>query len=184
MKKILTFILDCAETAIITGIIILLVWFFILRPFEVSGSSMFPTFQNNEHVFTNIIGMRFEQLKRGDVIVFKSPPEPEKDYIKRIIALPGEKIRIENSAVYINGKPLDESKYIPPSIPTLEGLFMREGEEKQVPIDSYFVMGDNRLESSDSRNWGFVKKDLIVGKSLYVYLPLDKMRLVKNPFYD
>lgn len=145
---------------------------------------MFPTFLDHEHVFTNIIGMRFEEIKRGDVIVFKSPPEPEKDYIKRVIALPGEKIRIENNIVYINGKPLDESKYISSSIPTLEGLFLHEGEEKQVPFDSYFVMGDNRLESSDSRNWGYVKKDLIVGKSLYVYLPFDKMRLVKNPFYD
>lgn len=175
-------LVDLAETLAIAGAIFFIIYAFLLRPFQVNGTSMFPTFINNEFVFTNLLSQRFGQLKRGDVIVFKAPPSEDKDYIKRIIGLPGDTIKIQDNSVYVNGKKLNESKYLSPSVRTQGRGFAHEGEEIKVPTDNYFVMGDNRVYSSDSRDWGFVLKDKIIGESAFVYWPLNRMRFVHNPF--
>lgn len=173
-------LVDLAETLAIAGAIFFIIYAFLIRPFEVNGASMFPTFKNGEFVFTNLLSQRFGPLKRGDVIVFKAPPSEEKDYIKRIIGLPGETVKIQNGKVYINGKILGESFYISPSVITAGRGFAHEGEDIKVSQKNYFVMGDNRVYSSDSRDWGLVPFDRVIGKSELVYWPIQNMRFVGN----
>lgn len=145
---------------------------------------MDPTFSDKQYILTNIISLKFSKPQRGDVIVFKSPPDPEKDYIKRVIGVPGDTVSIKNEDVYVNGKLLDESKYLAPSVKTYGGSFLHENETITVPANSYFVLGDNRGGSSDSREWSFVpdKDNIIIGKSFFVYWPLNTMQIVKNPY--
>ncbi len=143
---------------------------------------MFPNFQDKEYVLTSVISLRFEQPKLGDVIVFKSPTDAEKDYIKRVIGIPGDTVSVKEGNVYVNNKKLDQSGFLKSDVITYAGSFLKEGQTITVPDSSYIVMGDNRPNSSDSREWGFVPAGSIIGKSFFVYLPLNKMRLVKNPF--
>lgn len=177
-------LLDIAETLAIAGAIFFIIYAFLLRPFQVNGNSMFPTFINGEFVFTNLLSQRFGPLDRGDVVVFKAPPDQDKDYIKRIIGLPGDVVRIQNGKVYVNGKVLDEKPYLTSSITTQPRGFAHEGEDIKVSKDSYFVLGDNRVYSSDSRDWGLVPFSKIIGKSAFVYWPINRMRLVEHTKYS
>lgn len=182
IKKIYGFLLDSVQTFLIAAAIFLVIYLFLFRPYEVKGDSMFPNFYDKEYVLTNLIILRFKEPTTGDVVVFKAPPEPEKDYIKRVIGVPGDSVSIKDGLVYVNGKIFDESKYLSSSVKTFPGAYLQEGETVTVPSGQYFVMGDNRGASSDSREWGFVKKQDFIGESLFVYLPLNKMRLISNPF--
>lgn len=143
---------------------------------------MFPTFKNGEYILTNLITLRFDDPKKGDVIVFKSPTDENKDFIKRIIAVPGDSVYLKEGFVYVNGEKINESSYLGADVRTYGGAFMKEGEPVTVPPDSYIVMGDNRPFSSDSREWGFLKKSSVIGKSFFVYWPVSDMRLVENPY--
>ena len=182
LRKIYVFLLDSVQTFLIAAAVFLVIYLFLFRPYKVEGTSMYPNFYDQEYVLTNLITLRLQTPKLGDVIVFKAPPEPEKDYIKRIIGVPGDKVSVKDGEVYLNGKILDESKFLKPSVKTFPGAFLKDSDEVTVPNDEYFVMGDNRNASSDSREWGFVKKDEVIGESMFVYLPLTRMRLVKNPY--
>lgn len=182
LQKIWAFLLDSAQTFLIAAAIFLVIYLFLFRPYEVQGESMYPNFYNKEYVLTNLIILKFKTPKLGDVVVFKSPAEPEKDYIKRIIGIPGDKVMIKDGSVYLNGKLLDESPFLKSSVKTFAGGFLQEGQEVSVPEDKYIVLGDNRSASSDSREWGFVPKSSIIGESLFVYLPVARMRLVENPY--
>ncbi len=183
VRKIYAFLVDTVETFLIAASIFLVIYIFLFRPFEVNGASMFPTFKDQEYILTNLVGLRFEQLKRGDVIVFKAPKEAEKDFIKRVIGLPGDMVMLKNGDVYVNDKKLDENTYLH-EVKTYGGGFLREGESVTVPANQYFVMGDNRPYSSDSREWGFVPKSAVIGKSFFVYWPIGKTRLIKNPYTE
>lgn len=142
---------------------------------------MFPTYKDHEYILTNLIGLRINGVKRGDVIVFKAPVDHEKDYIKRIIGLPGETVSVHDTHVFINGKEFDESAYLGSEVKTNPGAFLEEGKSVTIPKDHYIVMGDNRPGSSDSREWGFVTRDEIIGKALFVYWPISSWRVVTNP---
>jgi signal peptidase I len=181
LKKIYAFFFDTIQTILIAASIFLVIYIFLMRPFEVSGDSMYPTYENGEYILTNLISLRFSEPQKGDVIVFASPVD-DKDYIKRIIASPGDTVRVEENKVYVNGELLDESTYLSSTVRTPSGHELTEGKTVTVPEGSYIVMGDNRPHSSDSREWGFLKKEDIVGKSFFVYWPLDKARVINNPF--
>lgn len=178
-KKLISFFADTVQTIVIAGIIFVAVYAFLFQPHEVIGDSMFPNFKNNEFVITDKISYRFRDPERGEVIVFKSPSDQEKDYIKRIIAQSNEKIKIEKGKIFVNDEELDETRYLAPDTRTFPGVFAQEGKGLQVPPSSYFVVGDNRNNSSDSRDFGFVKKDSIIGKSFLVYWPIVSFRIVK-----
>jgi signal peptidase I len=182
LKKIYEFFFDTIQTILLVGSFCLVIYLFIMRPFEVSGDSMFPTFHNGEYVLTNLISLRFEELKRGDVIVFRAPVDREKDFIKRIIAVGGDVIEVRDGFVYVNGSILDESAYLSSDVRTQGGSFLRNGQKITVPQGMLIVMGDNRAQSLDSREWGFLKKEDVIGKSFFVYWPPQKARMVKNPF--
>lgn len=181
-KKVYYFLLDFFQTILIVAAGVLVVYVFLFRPFEVKGDSMLPNFHDGEHIITNLLASRFGEPALGEVIVFSAPPEPEKDFIKRVIGVPGDTIQIKEGKVYLNGTLLDESGYVPSDVLTYPGSFLQEEEVVQVPQNQYFVLGDNRPESSDSREWGFVPKKNVIGESFIVYLPLSKLGLVENPF--
>lgn len=180
-RKLYLFLLDSVQTIILAGAIFLIIHAFILRTFQVTGLSMFPNFHDQELVLTNIIGLHFAPLKRGEVIVFKAPTDEERDYIKRIVGLPGETVEVRGGSIYINGKKFDESNYLNSDVKTYPGSFAREGEPVTVPEGQYFVLGDNRSNSSDSREWGAVKQDAVIGRSFIVFWPVNAFRVVNNP---
>ena len=156
-KKIWLFILDITQTFVVTGAVFFFITYFFFRPFQVSGNSMYSNYKDKEYIITNLISLRFSNPTHGDVIVFKSPSDQNKDFIKRIIAIQGDEIFIENGKVYLNGDLLKE-EYLDPCMQTFRGEFLHEGVNKTVPNGDVFIMGDKRNDSTDSRTWGFVNR--------------------------
>jgi signal peptidase I len=181
LRKIYNFFLDTIQTFLLAAAVFLVIYAFLLRPFEVKGDSMFPNFKDKEYVLTNLISLRFGNPKLGDVVVFKAPNDKEKDYIKRVIGVAGDTVMIRDGSVYLNGSKFDESKFLKPSVKTYGGAFLADEQEVTVPQDSFFVLGDNRSYSSDSREWGFVKKTDLIGISFFVYWPPQDVKVVSNP---
>lgn len=175
-----TFLLDIIQTLLIAASVFLVIYMFLFRPFQVNGASMYPNFVDKEYVLTNLFVYRLGDPKKNDIIVFEAPVDAEKDFIKRIIGAPGDTISVKDGYLYVNGAKLDESDYLKPEVKTYGGAFLREGNEITVPEGKYFVVGDNRGYSSDSREWGYVDKGKIIGKSMFVYWPPNRMRWVKN----
>ena len=182
LRKIYSFLIDTVQSLLLVFAVFLVIYIFLFRPFQVSGNSMHPTFLDKEYILTNIITLRFNKPKLGDVIVFKAPNDSEKDYIKRVIGIPGDTEMIKNGDVYVNDKLLDQSAYLQSEVKTYPGSFLKENQFITVPDGSYFVLGDNRPGSSDSREWGFVPLTSIIGKSMLVYWPVSKMGLIKDPY--
>lgn len=142
---------------------------FLFRPFTMSGNSMYPNYQNGEYVLSRVLNGQIDALKRGDVIIFRLPTDTEKDMIKRIIGLPGDTVSLANGEVYVNGERLNEAAYLPTGTRTYGGSFLHETDQIVVPQRAYLVLGDNRPYSSDSREWGFVKKENIISRVLFCY---------------
>lgn len=176
-RRVYIALIDLVETLVIAGAVFVVIYAFLFRPFQVNGKSMFPTYDDGEYVLTNLIALRLSTLKYGDVVVFKAPPNQDRDYIKRIIGIPGDRVKIMDGKVYLNDKILDEA-YLPTDYRTYGASFLTEGEEVIVPPNNYFVMGDNRGYSSDSREWGFVPMDKIIGKSYLIYWPPQKFKII------
>lgn len=181
LRKIYSFLIDILQSLLIAAAVFLLIYQFLFRPFEVKGDSMYPNFYNNDYVLTNLISLRFSTPKLGDVLVFKAPTDPEKAFIKRVIGTAGDKIMVNDGFVFLNNKFLNEEKYLKPSVKTYAGTFLKDGQTITVPSNMYFVMGDNRQHSSDSREWGFVKSDEIYGFSFFIYWPLNNLKIIKAP---
>jgi signal peptidase I len=183
-RKIYTILVDLFETIVIAGGIFVVIYAFLFRPYQVNGESMMPNFHNGEYILTNLITLRIKDIKKGEVVVFKAPADHDKDYIKRILGLPGDTVMIQEGKVYINGVVVDESEYLAPTLLTSNGNFMRPNQTVTVPDGHYFVLGDNRNASSDSRDWGFVPEKDIVGKSMVVYWPPSEFKVVRGATYE
>jgi len=154
-----------------------IVYLFLFQPHQVRGNSMYPNFHDGEYILTNRITYRLREPKEGDVIIFRAPKNEEYDYIKRIIAAPGKCLQIINGKVYLDGKILEEP-YLPQDYITSPGSFLQAGATICVPEKNYFVLGDNRPHSSDSREWGFVPRQNIIGKAWFRYWPLSQLGLI------
>jgi signal peptidase I len=174
--------MDAVQTLLVAAAVFLIIYMFLFRPFEVNGESMVPNFQDKEYVLTNLIALRLGSPKLGDVIVFKAPPDPEKDYIKRVIGVAGDSVMVKDGNVYVNDQLLDESAFLKSDVKTYSGAFLKENSPVTVPPGNYFVMGDNRNYSSDSREWGFVPQNDLIGESFFVYWPLPDIKLISNPY--
>ena len=146
---------------------------FLYQPVRVEGTSMLPRLVDQDRLFINKFVYHFSAIERGDVVVFHYPRDPRKSYIKRVIAGPGDRLRIEGGEVYVNGQPLKES-YVPPAYRDT-----RSQGAMVIPPDEYFVMGDHRSISSDSREFGPVKRELIYGKAEFVYWPTQDVGVVR-----
>jgi len=151
----------------------LLIITFLYQPVKVEGTSMLPELRDQDRLFINKFVYHFENIERGDVVVFHYPRDPAKSYIKRVIGLPGDDLRIVQGRVYLNGVELDEA-YVPPRFHDSRSL-----QETVIPAGEYWVMGDHRSISSDSRDFGPVDRGLIYGKAAFVYWPTEKMGLVR-----
>jgi len=156
-------------------VIAVLVILFLYQPVKVEGTSMMPSLVDQDRIFINKFIYRFGigEIHRGDMVVFHYPGDPSKSYIKRVIALPGDEVSIEGGTVYLNGKKIDEP-YVPEEFRDRLSL----GAVK-VPDGSFFVMGDHRSSSNDSRAWGPVHRNFIYGKAVFLYWPFEKMGLLR-----
>lgn len=182
-KRLGAFFLDILEVVVFAIAFFLFLYLLVFQPHKIKGSSMDPNFKDGEYLLTDKVTYRFNEPKRGDVIVFKAPGLEGEEFIKRIIGLPGEEISISQSNIYIDGKVLNE-KYIGPDKFTGSGAFLTENENVLVPEGNYFVVGDNRPHSSDSRSWGFVPKEDISGKAWFVYWPINMLGTVEKVNYN
>lgn len=153
----------------ISGFIIV----FLYQPVKVEGTSMMPSLEDQERIFVNKFVYRLEPIERGDIVVFRYPRDPSKSYIKRVIAMAGDRIRISRGQVYVNGQALDET-YVPS-----EYADTRSYPDTVVPPESYFVLGDHRSMSNDSRDFGAVNLSYIYGKAVFGYWPMEKMGRVR-----
>lgn len=178
-EKFRSHIIDFIQTLVVFGAIFALIYLFVAQPHKVSGRSMDPTFKDGDYIFTDKITYRLREPAKGDIIVLKNPRDESQDFIKRIMAVPGDTIKVEGSAVYINGEKLNE-KYLPAGRPTPAGSFLLEGTEVKAGPNQYFVIGDNREHSSDSREWGAITKQEIIGKVFFRYFPLQSFGLTTS----
>ncbi|RZU40280.1 signal peptidase I [Edaphobacter modestus] len=145
---------------------------FLYQPVRVEGTSMLPVLEDQDRLFVNKLAYRVGEVHRGDVVVFLYPHDHQKSYIKRVIALPGDDLKIDHGRVFVNGRELVE-RYVPPRFEDGRSL-----PESIVPDHEYFVMGDHRSISSDSRDFGPVDRDLIYGKAAFVYWPMEQVGVV------
>jgi signal peptidase I len=146
---------------------------FLYQPVRVEGTSMLPNLEDQDRLFINKFAFHLGPIHRGDVVVFRYPRDETKNYIKRVIGLPGDLVRIDHGRVYVNGRLLPEP-YVPARFAD-----DRSQPQMRIPPDEYFVMGDHRSISSDSRDFGPVDRDLIYGKAAFVYWPMDQAGVVR-----
>ena len=174
-RSALAAVLYWARDLFLSVIIAIVIILFLYQPVKVEGTSMMPALSDQERIFINKFVYRFHvgDIERGDMVVFWYPNDPTKSYIKRVIGLPGDRVEVDRGTVLINGSRLDES-YVPEEY--------RDDTSKSpqlIPPDEYFVLGDHRSSSNDSRSWGLVPRHYIYGKAVFVYWPLDKMGLLR-----
>lgn len=182
---------DWIESIIVAFLLAMFIRTFIVQAFKIPTGSMRPTLLEGDLILVNkfIYGAKIpftsdlrlppvRDLKRGDVIVFVYPEDPQKDFIKRLVALPGETVEIKNGTIYINGQPLTDSVFGRIFYYSL-GDFEKPNFKINIPEDSYFVLGDNSASSKDSRYWGFVPHKNILGKALIIYFPPQRIRIIK-----
>jgi signal peptidase I len=160
---------DLVISVVVSAFIII----FLYQPVRVEGTSMLPVLEDQDRLFINKMAYRVGEIHRGDVVVFQYPRDHEKSYIKRVIALPGDDLRIDHGEVYVNGTKVAEG-YVPKRFAD-----DRSQPDMVVPVHEYFVMGDHRSISSDSRDFGPVERDLIYGKAAFVYWPMDQAGVVR-----
>jgi len=153
----------------IAGIVIV----FLYQPVKVEGNSMMPQLTDQERIFINKFIYRFEDIQRGDVVVFWYPLDPAKSYIKRVVGLPGETLRLVNGEVFVDGKRLIEP-YVPSEYQDRQSL-----GPIRIPPGEFFVLGDHRTSSNDSRVWGTVERRLIYGKAVFVYWPMEHLGILR-----
>jgi len=175
LRSVGSFFWELIKVFLIAVIIIVPVRYFLVQPFFVRGASMEPSFENGEYLVIDEISYRFREPQRGEVIVFRFPNNPSQFFIKRILGLPGEEVEIRDGQVIIHndqhrqGVVVDESAYLLPNTRTGGELTVRLG------ADEYFVLGDNRAASSDSRSWGVLPQDAVIGRAWLRAFPFDRL---------
>ncbi|NMB69890.1 signal peptidase I [candidate division WWE3 bacterium] len=165
------------EITCIMAAVIVLCYIFVGQLLEVSGESMFPTFKDKEQLVAEKLSLSYKPPVRGEVVIFEHPTQKGELIIKRIIGMPGERITIKNGDVYINDNILDEP-YLADGTKTEGNITIKDDAEFIIPEDNYVLMGDNRGKSTDSRYWGTINIDNMVGRGLFVYFPLKNFRIL------
>ena len=165
------FLGDILESLIIAIVLAVIIRTFIFQPFYIPSGSMMPTLYRGDRIIVSKLSYRFHPPQRGDIIVFRYPHNPKKTYIKRLIGLGGETVTLADGRLYIDGRETPEP-YLPPN------TYFPDFGPVKVPEGSYFLLGDNRMNSEDSRVWGFLDRRLIIGKAVLVYWPLDHVKLI------
>jgi signal peptidase I len=174
-RSLLGALLHWARDLIFSVVLAVIVILFLYQPVKVEGTSMMPTLDDQERIFINkfVYRLHFGKIDRGDTVVFWFPGDPTKSYIKRVIAVPGDRVEVNQGAVIVNGQALVEN-YVPEEYRDQSTM-----TERTVPTEEYFVLGDHRSSSNDSRAWGMVPRRYIYGKAVFIYWPLDKMGVLR-----
>jgi len=182
IKRAIASFFDFLQGIVVVLAILVMVYLFIMSPQEINGASMEPNFHNGEYILTNKILYKFRDPIRGDVVIFKSPMNKEIDYIKRVIGLSGDTVSLKENALWVNGEKVDEP-YLTPGTQIFGGSYLHEGQSVIIPPGTYFVAGDNRPHSSDSREFGPIAKEDFIGVAIFRYFPFSLMGPVKRPTY-
>ena len=169
---------ELVKLVVIVVLVAFILRYFIMQPFVVEGQSMEPNFHDNELLIVEKVSYLLHEPRRGEVIVFRFPGSPNLNYIKRIVGVPGDRVSIHDGAVFLNGERLQETYLngIETFAPTFSSV-----EETTLGANQYFVLGDNRAHSSDSREWGVVPRLNIVGRAFLTILPVQDFGLVEHP---
>lgn len=181
MKNFLSFLWETLKIVIIALLIVIPIRYFLFQPFFVKGQSMTPAFENGDYLIIDEVSYRFREPQRGEVVVFKYPENPSQRYIKRIIGLPGETVEIKDEKVVIHKDPkswvLDEERYLPKLLETSGNIKIA------LKPNEYFVLGDNRAASSDSRRWGPLPRENLIGRVLFRAWPITALAKIEAPAY-
>ncbi len=189
LKGIIAFVMDMLETIVFVGAMFIVVNYYILQPSQVRGSSMLPTLHDNDRIFVSRVTYKLRKPERGDIVVLNSPENKEIEFVKRVIGIPGDTIEIANCKppfrtecdLVVNDQTLDE-KYIKDKTQLYENSIYQEGQPLTVPEENVFVMGDNRTGSLDSRIFGPIPEDSIIGVVFFRYFPSSTVGMIKNPY--
>lgn len=191
-EKVKSQVREWVESIAIALVIAIVIQTFLVQAFKIPSGSMIPTFNVGDRIFVNKLfysarvpfvnwkmpGFDVRQPRRGDIIVFASPEDPKKDFVKRLVAVGGEDVEIKDGKILVNGRAPDEP-FFKTAYYYNAGDYGRESRAIKVPADSYFVLGDNSANSRDSRYWGFVPRKNLVGKAVLLYWPLNRVKLIK-----
>jgi signal peptidase I len=189
--KVKSQVREWAESIIIALVLAMVIRTFIIQAFKIPSGSMIPTFNIGDRIFVNkfLYGAKIpftdirlpavRQPKRGDIIVFVSPEDHKKDFVKRLIAAEGEKAQIKDGKIYIDGVAVTDPASIRSVYYYNTGSYGSENGPMVVPKDSYYCLGDNSASSRDSRYWGYVPKKNLIGKAVFIYWPLHRMKVIK-----
>lgn len=185
MRNFFIFVFELVKVVVVSLVIIIPIRYFLIQPFYVKGASMEPNFYDHEYLIIDEISYRFGELKRGEVIVFRYPRNPQEYFIKRVVGLPGEKIQIKDGSVYIFNKEhaegiVLEEPYLAAGVKTyntMEGIIALKENE-------FFVLGDNRNSSKDSRSFGAVERSFVIGRVMLRGWPFDRAGFFAAPAYD
>jgi signal peptidase I len=172
-------ILEFIQSIVLALSVFVLLYLFVAQPNQIDGRSMDSNFADKEYVVTDKLTYKFKEPQRGDVVVFKAPPtepcaENDCEYIKRIVAVGGDRVKVENGDIYLNGEVLDQS-FLDEGIKSDPGQFLQEGVEKTIEDGYFLCLGDNRPYSRDSREFGPIKRESIVGRAVFKYWPLSSV---------
>jgi signal peptidase I len=164
---------DLLQSLVIAAVLALIIRSFLFTPFYIPSPSMEPTLYPGDRIIVNRLAYRLGEPQRGDVVVFRYPLDPSRDYVKRVVAVGGDIVEARDNVLYINGQPQPPASYLPP------GVVYSDFGPIKVPPNNYFMMGDNRNNSADSRVWGTLDRKLIIGKAVLVYWPLNHIGLIR-----
>ncbi len=170
---------EYTESILIAFVLAMAVRTFVIQAFKIPTGSMQPTLMPRDRILVNKFIYRFRKPERGDVVVFRYPMDPKRDFIKRLVAKPGERLKIEDGYIYIDGERIDQHAAIKQIYYYNRGEFGNSPEGTRVPEDNYFVLGDNSAFSQDSRYWGFVPRKHVLGKALVIYWPINRIGIIR-----
>ncbi|MFH1245892.1 MAG: signal peptidase I [Candidatus Omnitrophota bacterium] len=177
--KVKRVIREYAESLLIAAVLALVIRTFIITPFKIPTGSMEPTLIPGDKIFVNRFIYRFQKPQRGDVVVFRYPEDPRRDFIKRLAAQDGETIEIADGKIKIDGEVIHEPEMFEKNYYYNEGSYGTVGARIEVPKNYYFVLGDNSGSSRDSRYWGFVPQKFLLGKAFVIWWPLNRIRNIR-----
>jgi len=177
LSSFLLFIWEILKIVIIALVIVIPIRYFLFQPFIVKGQSMEPNFENSNYLIVDELSFRFRDPQRGEVVVFRYPKNISQRFIKRIIGLPGDKIEVKAGSIMVNDQVLDESKYLPSGVQTPGNI------QTSLNENEYFVLGDNRISSFDSRQWGLLPRKNIIGRVLIRAWPITTLTKIEVPSY-
>ncbi len=170
------------EPLLVAGIFALLIRTFLFAPYKIPTGSMIPTLLVGDKIFVDKISYRFDLPKRGDIVVFKFPLDSKKDFVKRLIGMPGERVEIRGGVALVNGRPLTEPPFSNNyyyNVDSNDWKYGKTGQVFEVPAHFYFVLGDNSANSSDSRNWGFVPQHNVLGRAKLIWWPPSRVKVLR-----